>query len=502
MKHTRNDDPSRPFYSNIVDKKKRRTEKPASRGQGRDGDRAGRPGASRPGSEPRSDETAPRPSATRPSSQRPDADRPRAAPVRHPFDAPPSGDPVFGQLSPETRALLEDFHSLVQQSLPLDSKKLQGLPQAVRELSHTLTDERSSRRVGYLNEPSVISAYIRYYMWWNLVRLTRLFASLPLELADGDAAVDLGSGPLTVPIALWMARPDLRDKKLLWYCVDISQGVLSAGEELFLSLAAKTGHEPWQIIRIKGEFGVSVKRKVQFVSSANMFNELFWDLTDPIESVAKKHARELVTYAAESARILVIEPGVPVCGRFVSLLRDSLMRLGFQALSPCPHDGPCPFPGMKNGKWCHFVFNTGDAPAKLHKLSEDAGLAKDRAALSFVFASRTQASVEGETEAAGVESSPSTIVARLNTLVGRLPVRIVSDPIRLPDYHVGRYGCSRLGMVLLTGTYQAADYLETCHSGSLIEVDAPPVSNPRRDEKSGAILVPLGKPSPGKGPRR
>ena len=117
--------------------------------------------------------------------------------------------------------------------MPLDSKRLQELPGEIRELSHGLTDERGERRVGYMNEPAVISAYIRYYMWWNLVRLTRVFSGLPLTLADGDAAVDLGSGPLTLPIALWMARPDLRAVKLTWYCVEPLAGRACRGGRTF-----------------------------------------------------------------------------------------------------------------------------------------------------------------------------------------------------------------------------------------------------------------------------
>jgi len=375
----------------------------------------------------------------------------------------------------------------------MDSRKIQALPNDIRELSHELTDERSERRVGYMNEPPVLGAYIRYYQWWNLVRLTRIFASLPLELADGDAAVDLGSGPLTLPIALWMARPDLRQKKILWYCVDISQGALAAGEELFLSLAAKTGNEPWEIVRIKGECGVSLRRKVSLVASANMFNELFWDNPLPIEAQAKHHAETLASYADRNASVLVIEPGIPRAGRFVSLLRDSLMRTGFEAVAPCPHQTTCPFPGLRYGKWCHFVFDTEDAPAKLHKLSEEAGLSKDRAALSFVFSKRTEsAPLEADAAIGDADSADSSaVVSRLSGLFPDLAVRITSDPIKLPDFYTGRYGCSELGMVLLTGTYAAADYLKGLGSGSLVTVPRPAHKKAETDQKTGALLIRL-----------
>jgi hypothetical protein len=374
------------------------------------------------------------------------------------------------------------------------------LPTGIRDLSHELTDERGERKIGYLNDPAVLSAYVRYYMWWNLVRLTRLFTALPITLADGDAAVDLGSGPLTLPVALWMARPDLRARKLTWYCVDISQNALSAGEEIFLALAARTGEEPWQIVRVKGECGVSLRRRVKLVASANMFNELFWDNPQPIEAQSKYHAEEVVSYADSEAAILVIEPGIPRAGRFVSLMRDSLARLGFAPVAPCPHEGVCPFPGLRYGKWCHFVFDTSDAPAKLHRLSDEAGLVKERAALSFIYSERKIVVAEDDSavDAEGMvvpekqdDAAPSERVSRLSDLFTGLRVRVTSDPIKLPDYYTGRYGCSERGMVMLTGTYQAADWLKTCNSGSLVEVPQPDRKNPEIDPKTGAIVIRL-----------
>ena len=500
---------------------------PRAEGERRPRDAGSRPDRARPDGERRADRTRPgnerypraegerRPRAE--TDRRPGAPR-RPAKAREPFVPAAVFEPVFGEISPETRALLESFHDIVKSTIPLDSRRALQLGESIRDLSHELTDERGERRVGYMNEPAALSAYVNYFMWWNLVRLTRLFAAMPLDLKDGDSLADLGSGPLTLPIALWMARPDLRALKLSWYCVDISQGALAAGEEMFLHLAAKTGGEPWKIVRVKGECGISLRRKVRLVASANMFNELFQDNPEPLEAQAKRHARDLASYADDASSILVIEPGIPRSARFVSLLRDSLARLGFAPQAPCPHDGPCPFPGLRHGKWCHFVFDTAAAPARLHKLSEDAGLSKDRAALSFILASRaaTQARAADAGDDAGEQSPPEastavvagsepvagavarasaldplSMVSRMAGLLTRLKVRIVSDPIRLPDFYTGRYGCSEMGMVLVCGTYQAADYLETCVSGSCIEVPRPDRKNPERDPKTAAILIRL-----------
>ena len=524
------DGQKKPFYENIVESKKRssrdskydhsehgprreRTPRGDAAPQGekssRDGarpargERAPRDGArpARGGYAPR-DDRAPRGDARnargeyapRGEHASSGGQAPRGGNSRHPFVAPRELAPVFGKLSPETQKLLESFPDIVQAVMPLDSKKILALPTQIRELSHGLTDERSDRRIGYMNDPAIIGSYVRYYMWWNLVRLSHVFSSLALELADGDSAVDLGSGPLTVPIALWMARPDLRKKKISWYCVDISQNALSVGEELFLSLAAKTGDEPWQITRIKGECGVSLKRRVRFVACANMFNELFWDSPLPLEALAKQYANELSSYADTDAYMLVVEPGIPRSGRFVSLLRDSFMRLDFHPLAPCPHEGVCPFPGLRNGKWCHFVLDASGAPAKLRKLSDDAGLSKDRAALSFTFMRRTarkNEEVADDTAAAPESRDSLSMVGGMAKLFPPLRVRVTSDPIKLPDFYLGRYGCSELGMVMLVGTYAASDYLRDCVSGSLVEVPMPDLKKAEIDGKTGAIVIRL-----------
>jgi hypothetical protein len=72
-------------------------------------------------------------------------------------------------------------------------------------------------------------------------------------------------------------------------------------------------------------------------------------------------------------------------------------------------------------------------------------------------------------------------------------VRIVSDPIKLPEYYTGRYGCSEEGMVMVCGTYEAGDWLRECVSGTLIGVSRPDPRKGERDGKTGALIVRLGK---------
>ena len=145
-----------------------------------------------------------------------------------------SDEKMFGKLGKAETDIVQNFDSILQNINHLSSKQIFALSQNINELSHELTDERGNRRNGYMNETIKLSAYAHYFMWWNIFRMTSLFADLPQnafsDLQDGDYCLDLGSGPLTLVISLYLARPELRKLKLNWYCMDISQKSMSLGE--------------------------------------------------------------------------------------------------------------------------------------------------------------------------------------------------------------------------------------------------------------------------------
>lgn len=378
---------------------------------------------------------------------------------------------LFMRIPDDAQKILNSFDTLIQGVQPLSSKQLRFLPSNIRELSHELTDERSRRRAGYMNEAISLSAYTRYFMWWNLVRLTSLFAGLPKEafsfLQDGRYCLDIGSGPLTVPIALYLARPELRGVKLVWYCVDISQNALSLGENLLLSVSARLSGEVWNIIRIKGELGVPLKHKVSFVSCANMFNELYWNVSRPLEEVVKKYGALLLSYMEKQSIVFVAEPGIPRAARFISLLRDFLLRKNLGLIAPCTHAEKCPMDGRKGGKWCHFILDGETAPKALQKLSVQAGLPKDRASISFVCAS--------------TDNTKRDVSQK---------VRIISDSIFIPvamgQYKKrGRYACASWGLSLVM------EYKKPFVSGDVVvcNLSSDQVENLLIDEKSTAKII-------------
>ena len=402
------------------------------------------------------------------------------------------GKPVFSELTAEAKKILEHFPDILAQVLPLDAKKKQLLPQHIHTLFHELTDERSSRKTHYLNDPVKLSAYTHYYVWWNLVRLTKLLQNLDIRLDDGNYAADFGSGPLTFVCALWIAKPELRKKRLTWYCVDISNKALSFGEELFLALCAYTGKKndkgevPWTIKKVCGAFGTALSEKVSLVTEANMFNEIFWNSPLSLDDQAEKAHRTVMHYLKPAGSVLFIEPGIPLAGEFLSLLRTEFLAAGFSVYAPCPHHGTCCFPNrvlqtetaktpIAFHKWCHFTFETHDSPENLLRLSEASHLGKERASLSFLYGTLSSSTLSSGT-------------AKRDASKG-IPVRICSDIIKPDPQTIGRYACSEKGFMFITGHAYKESVLNTTVSGTLLVLPEESAKLHLRDKKTHALLV-------------
>ena len=291
---------------------------------------------------------------------------------------------------PDAARVLEEFGLIIDSVSPLPAKRGEELPRYVNQMSRLLTSCRGDRRTGYMNSLDLQAAYVRYFCWWNLVRLVRLFSNMApsfFDLDSGDVAVDVGSGPLTLPIALYLARPHLREKYLTWYCTDLSQSVLKFGERLLEQVQRAMGGGTWQVVRVQGGLDVPLKRKATLVSCANFLNELVHGSGDE-GRLCDRIVRSLLSHLEgdERSRLFLVEPGDPSSSALLTHLRAALIEKGFAPASPCTHSGLCPMSGKgsENGKWCNFVFNTKDAPVGLKELSCQAGLGKRRASLCFV----------------------------------------------------------------------------------------------------------------------
>ncbi|PKN09744.1 MAG: hypothetical protein CVU73_02015 [Deltaproteobacteria bacterium HGW-Deltaproteobacteria-8] len=370
--------------------------------------------------------------------------------------------------------------------MPMRRQHRHELPGQIRQLSHLLTDEREDLKRDYLSDPAALSAYMRYFLPWNIYRLGVLFAGLALD-PGGDTPeaeatiIDLGAGPLTAAMALWMARPHLRRRKLHFICVDRSPKPMRLGLDTLKSLAAKHGLEPWRVTLVKGSLDERLRDKADLVIMANTLNEVLHRGENDLMQDAETLATHLANMLTPTGQLMVVEPGIRPSAHLLSAFRRGLMHRGLKPLAPCPHTEPCPMSGRGYTAWCHFNFDAEAAPVWLKKISEDARLTKDNVSLSFLhFSARGR---------------------KLEAAPGKSLVRAVSGPFELPasgkdgesqHRRYGQYACSERGLTLLSLPHKHLVPVP----GTLLE--APWPENPDKDAKSGALLLPLNQ-VPGSG---
>jgi hypothetical protein len=390
--------------------------------------------------------------------------------------------------------VLEGIPALIDKTFPMPGRFRAALPADVAELSRLLTSGRGERGLSYLGHPSLLSAYLRYFLPWNLYRLCRLLPGLDISFAANDRITDLGCGPLTFASALWISRPDLRTVPLEFHCIDRSGPALDAGRIFFAALAGEDS--PWKIHTTKGDIN-SVRhpakaKPAKLVCAVNVFNEMFGDISrggeESLKRAAEKSARLLATHGSADAYVLVMEPGFPRCGEFISLLRGAFMKRGRLPLAPCTHYNECPF---DQKRWCHFAFETEYAPHALHRLSRAAGLPKERAVLSFLLSgpAHVKQSKHALTPTpltltpTPLTLTPTALIpTKLTPTALMSPMRVISDAFFLPPRRLGRYCCSPQGMVLLAGENNV---IEKTASGALVNA----LITDERDPKSGAHIA-------------
>ncbi|MFZ2635539.1 MAG: small ribosomal subunit Rsm22 family protein [Rectinemataceae bacterium] len=422
----------------------------------------------------------------------------------------------------ESIVALEILPLVIDEVLPLSQKHRAALKGDIRSLWEDLTSEQESRNAEYLGTPPALSAYIRYFLPWNVFRLASIFTNADFCLPDNAVITDIGSGPLTVPIALYAARPELRSVPLTIYCSDRVERVMETGRAIFESLAVKLEGRlpPWTIELRKESFGSTLPERAHLFTAANVFNEFFWKDRRPLGERALETAHSILSSLKENGSVFIMEPGDPRSGSIISSLRAAFIAEGATPLGPCPHALSCPMPGIfrsllppeseqtgnsrdpnsapsrfklapvampkKRDKypWCHFGIDAAKAPKWLRDLSDEVGLPKEKAVFSYLWAARQR----GSSGMPGMRSSiPSPIpMDQGQKDRGRkgLLVRVISESFALPGQASGQYACSSLGYTLLKK--RPGD--DPFRIGELLEVRSRPEQKP--DEKSGAIILP------------
>ncbi len=415
---------------------------------------------------------------------------------------------LFSPPDPFARHGIDLLAEAADAVMPMNGAQRADLAHACRDLSALLTTDRGGLSRSYWSSPRLTSAYLRYFLPWNIVRLTALLPNLPLaDIPEEPLILDIGSGPLTVPMALWLALPGLRRRKTTIVASDTSPHILELGRSMFDFLRAKLDPESAWTVRIMRSPSALALRRLHaapgglwLVSMANVLNEM--DERKPRQGMnLDARLRSLLEDASamlgKDGHVLSIEPGTRQGGRLIAMLREnalggtgndsesSLVELAlreeegwdgtdcseddgygdiplFTPVSPCPHTGYCPMLGRRSSAWCHFNAPAPHAPKSLRELSARAGLDKESVSLSFLLLKKEEPKPAGHP--AGGRS---------------VPARIVSDAFSVPGLSgAARYACTPKGLALLPDALRL-------EQGSLCRV----IPTRERDRKSGAVVM-------------
>lgn len=389
---------------------------------------------------------------------------------------------------PGFEADLQKLAEATARVFPIPARHRADLPSAIRDLSRILTVRRAELARPYWAWPRLTAAYLCYFLPWNICRLSRLLPGLDLGLRPGAVALDLGSGPLTMALALWCARPELRHVPLEFICADSAKLPLEIGADILREMTGKNC--PWRIRLMHSPKGLfppgALGAGADLLTILNVLNETDGkpETQKPgagLEAVAKKAGRAL----RPGGRLFLLEPGTRLGGKLVAMARKEAIARDFHTLSPCTHDAPCPFlprfetgwkkdakPGKTPSGWCHFTCVANAVPEDLLRLGKLAGLPKENLAFSFLHLEMNAQQMR-QTDLSLAPRRPGTAPARIiNPHGGRekrksedpagagkhsglgdtaMDLRIVSGPIALPGQkQSARYACSGAGLVLLT----------------------------------------------------
>ena len=368
-------------------------------------------------------------------------------------------------LTPEYVEAMQALEVALKNVRPLKAKHKQSLPTDIRELSYLLTLERAKLKNPYWTHPRNLSSYLYYFLPWNLVRLGRLLPGLDLNklFFKEEALLDLGAGPATFGIALWLSLPELQDLKLTYVLQDRSRQACELGVQVWQRLAAELELSfRWQVKILPTPIASLAKiwpslglARPCLISAVNFLNEYYGQRPSLELHEVMELFLEEIGPLLQGSRLLSVEPGTRLGGKLSVGLRFVALKLGLYPIAPCPHADVCPLE-ERHKTWCHYTFDIKGAPKWLRELGDESGLSKDALSLSPLYL--------------GFEHVAATS-----------DIRVLSSPFSVPGIRGAcRYGCSKKGLILLGGA-------ESLAQGSLLSGIS--LQSAKVDLKSGAHIL-------------
>jgi SAM-dependent methyltransferase len=239
----------------------------------------------------------------------------------------------------------------------------------VRTLSHGLTRERQLAGAKYMDDPSLLGAYLLFYWPVSYAQARQALSELPrarevLDLGSGPgpmsfAALDAGAGGVTA--------------------ADRSKPALDLAKLLATEATEPIATREWSPERPlpDGQFDL--------VLMGHVVNELFHDGKEVTAAVLDKRAALLEQVLAKvkpRGSLLVLEPALRDTSRALLQVRDRLVAKGYAVRAPCLYRGACPAL-VKESDWCHAE-REWRMPSVVEAIARAAGLHKESLKMSYL----------------------------------------------------------------------------------------------------------------------
>ncbi len=337
---------------------------------------------------------------------------------------------------------------------------------AVKRLSHGLTRERELAGARYMDDPTLLGAYLLFYWPVSYAQARSALGELP---GRPRAALDLGSGP--GPVAF--AALDAGAGEVT--AADRSNRALSLAKDLALEAEEALATREWDPASGRG----LPDGQYDLITAGHVLNELFGEGE---AAIARRVAlcEEALGRLKRGGTLLLLEPALRDTSRALLRLRDLLVAKGYAVRAPCLYRGACPALD-KPSDWCHAE-RSWQTPRTVEEVARAAGLRKESLKMSYLAL------------APKGEDWPKLPEGRL--------FRVVSEPLEGKGRQ--RYmGCGpegRLGLALQekhrTKENGAFFYLQRGDVLRLTETEPRGDGVALQESSSVKVLAPAGKPLP------
>ncbi|MBX9703727.1 MAG: hypothetical protein K2X39_06205 [Silvanigrellaceae bacterium] len=261
---------------------------------------------------------------------------------------------------------------------PENRMSIQRLASNAFKIWKAFNEDRTLLDKYYMDTWTSLQAYAASFLLPNIERIFSLLADERhfVELQKAIASqreefvvMDFGSGPLSASVGFLAALSYAQSqgielpKVIKIYAVERSQKSFELGKMLIES-AIIEGETKIIIERLSSQ--EKLPKKINLALAANIFNEI-------PEKHQIKTLHSLLSYLADEALFLIIEPGQETHARRLSALRDEALQNQsnkkknqqegavahptptLKVIGPCLHDKPCPL-GEHSGRkdWCWF----------------------------------------------------------------------------------------------------------------------------------------------------